>query len=166
MDQPIKVLFVCLGNICRSPTADGIFRQLVMKAGLQDVIQVDSAGTGDWHIGKAPDPRTQAAAKKAGYDLSYLRARQVQPQDLQTFDYILAMDETNLAHLRTWQSAQTQAHLGLFLSLVPETGYQAVPDPYYGGPQGFDEVVHLVETGSQAWLTYLIKQHQLQAPTC
>ncbi|SEI39289.1 protein-tyrosine phosphatase [Allopseudospirillum japonicum] len=165
MSKKIKVLFVCLGNICRSPTADGIFRQLVANAGLQEVIQVDSAGTGDWHIGKAPDARTQAAAKKAGYDLSHLRARQVKPQDLQTFDYVLAMDEANLAHLRAWQQAQTYAHVDLFLSLVPETGYQAVPDPYYGGPQGFDQVVRLVEIGSQAWLTYLIKQHKLPVKT-
>ena len=110
-----KVLFVCLGNICRSPTADGIFREIVLREKLDQKILVDSAGTGDWHIGKAPDARTIAAARQRGYDLSVLRARQVNAKDFSDFDYVLAMDKANLKDLQRRKPSTYAGHLGLFL---------------------------------------------------
>lgn len=151
----IKVLFVCLGNICRSPTADGIFRELVSKAGLDQKIIVDSAGTGGWHIGKSPDSRTVAAARKRGYDLSVLRARQVQSCDFDEFDYVLAMDKTNLADLQRLKPAHYVGHLGLFLDFGAASEYREVPDPYYGDADGFELVLDLVEAAADGLLTHI-----------
>lgn len=162
-DTPIAVLFVCLGNICRSPTADGVFRGLVEKAGLSDRIIVDSAGTAAWHIGKHPDPRTQKAAAKRGYDLSALQARQAVAADFDRFDLILAMDQANYNELMLLQPAQGRARLQLFLSYAPEFGLTEVPDPYYGGAEGFEQVLDLVETAGQHLLSYLIQHYQLDA---
>lgn len=147
-----KVLFVCLGNICRSPTADGIFRKLVADAGLAAQVQVDSAGTAGWHIGRAPDARTVAAAKKRGYDLSDLRARQVSVQDFSEYDYILAMDKSNLRDLQDMRPLGYQGHLGLFLGFGSLNGDQEVPDPYHGGSEGFELVLDLVEDAAQGLL--------------
>ena len=115
----MKVLFVCLGNICRSPTAEGVFRRYVEQAGLSDKISIDSAGTSDWHIGKTPDPRTQAAAAKRGYDVSTLRGRQASAEDFSEFDLILAMDKSNLSNLQAIQPADAKAELALYLPRLP-----------------------------------------------
>ncbi len=154
----IKVLFVCLGNICRSPTAEAIFRQRVAEAGLSESIQIDSAGTSNWHIGKAPDARTLAFALRRGYDMSPLRARQVTTQDFTEFDYILAMDEENLSNLCELKPDHYRGQLGLFLDFCQGQEYRQysqVPDPYYGGERGFELVLDLVEDASAGLLKHL-----------
>ena len=125
-----RVLFVCLGNICRSPTAEGVFRARAGDAGLS--LMVDSAGTGAWHVGEAPDHRAQAEALKRGYDLSAQRARQAKAADFSDFDLIFAMDRSNLAALRRLRPIRTAAELCLFLDLLPDQPIREVPDPYYG----------------------------------
>jgi protein-tyrosine phosphatase len=144
----IRVLFVCLGNICRSPTAHGVFIRKVAEAGLADVIDVDSAGTGDWHIGRSPDLRSQAAALKRGYDLSALRARQVSAADFSEFDYILAMDKINLSDLQRMRQGPDNCHLALFLDYAAKLTLTEVPDPFYDADDGFEQVLELVEAGS------------------
>lgn len=150
-----KVLFVCLGNICRSPTADGIFRNLLVREKLEQHIVVDSAGTGDWHVGKAPDTRTVAAARQRGYDLSILRARQVNKHDFAEFDYVLAMDKANLLDLQRMKPSTYTGHLGLFLEFGSRGDYSEVPDPYYGGTDGFELVLDLVEDAAQGLLNHI-----------
>lgn len=152
MVDKVRVLFVCLGNICRSPTAEGVFRQAADQAGLGLHIEIDSCGTGSWHIGKAPDPRATAAAGRRGVDLSQLRARQFSTDDLETFDFILTMDRQNLADIRDiWrQTGGTEPEL--FLSYAESAAVQEVPDPYYGGDQGFETVLDLIEDASQGLL--------------
>ena len=147
-----SVLFVCLGNICRSPTAHGVFEHLVSQRGLAESIRVDSCGTGGWHVGEPPDARATAEAGKRGYDLSSLRARQVQPEDFRRFDYILAMDHTNLADLQGMCPADYDGHLGLFLGFAGRADTDEVPDPYYGGREGFGHVLDLVEMASEGLL--------------
>ena len=147
-----RVLFVCLGNICRSPTAHGVFESMVQARGLGDRISVDSCGTGDWHIGHAPDKRAAAEAAQRGYDLSHLRARQVQASDFQQFDYILAMDSQNLADLQAMSPADFSGFLGLFLPFAPDNPTDEVPDPYYGGAAGFTQVLDMVEAASEGLL--------------
>lgn len=151
----ISVLFVCLGNICRSPTAEVVFRDRVRAAGLEEHILIDSAGTGDWHIGRAPDPRTQEAAGVRGYDMSSLRARQVTVADFKKYDVMLAMDDTNLADLQAMQPADATLTLKRFLDYAPHSGQREVPDPYYGGEDGFAEVLNLVEEGAEGLLAAL-----------
>lgn len=154
----VSVLFVCLGNICRSPTAEAVFRQRVIDAGLQERIRIDSAGTGDWHIGKAPDRRASAAAAGRGYAMDDLRARQVSGDDFQRFDYVLAMDDNNLADLEDLRAAAGAGEgvvLARFLDVLGEDGPREVPDPYYGGDDGFDHVLNLVEKASDLWLERL-----------
>ncbi|KJZ35849.1 MULTISPECIES: low molecular weight protein-tyrosine-phosphatase [Pseudomonas] len=143
----MRVLFVCLGNICRSPTAEGVLRHKLREAGLADQIEVASAGTGDWHVGKAPDKRSQAAAKLRGYDLSAQRAQQVTRADFATYDLILAMDNSNLRHLKSLQPAKGKAELDLFLRRY-QSELDEVPDPYYDGDQGFEQVLDLIERAS------------------
>ena len=147
----MKVLFVCLGNICRSPTAEGVFRHYVEQAGLSDKITIDSAGTSDWHLGKTPDPRTVVAAAQRGYDVSTLRGRQVTAEDFAEFDLILAMDKSNHSDLQEIQPAASRAELGLYL---PRFGISPdeVPDPYYGGEDGFELVLDMLEHASQVLL--------------
>ncbi|MCZ6829676.1 MAG: low molecular weight phosphotyrosine protein phosphatase [Gammaproteobacteria bacterium] len=147
-----SVLFVCLGNICRSPTAHGVFQELVKAADLQDRIQVDSAGTGAWHVGEAPDQRATAAARARGYDLSSLRARVVSVADFSNFDYVLAMDQQNLGNLQAMAPADYRGHLGLFLDFHSHPLLREVPDPYCGGNAGFDQVLDLVEEASRGLL--------------
>lgn len=154
-----KVLFVCLGNICRSPTAEGIFRKVVGDARMHNQILVDSAGTGDWHIGKTPDSRTVNAARQRGYDLSLLRARQVCAADFDEYDYILAMDTANLGHLQTLAPKSYQGHLGLFLDFSKQLIHREVPDPYYGGAVGFELVLDLIEDAASGLLLRL-QQHR------
>lgn len=151
MTRPASVLLVCLGNICRSPTAHAVMQTRLDEQGWHD-IDVDSAGTGDWHIGRAPDPRTQQAAAQRGYDLSLLRARQIEAEDFYRFDMILAMDEQNLTDMQALQPEGSPAQLALFLE--PVTGFgKAVPDPYYGGEDGFEMVLDCVEAGVEGWLS-------------
>lgn len=151
----VSVLFVCLGNICRSPTAEAVFRERVIAAGLEEHILIDSAGTGDWHIGRAPDPRTREAAARRGYQMDSLRARQVGPQDFYEFDVVLAMDNANLADLQAMQPADATVTLGRFLDYSSETSVSEVPDPYYGGEDGFDRVLDLIEGGADGLLDAL-----------
>ena len=159
----VSVLFVCLGNICRSPTAHGVFQGMVNGSGFGDAIQVDSAGTGDWHIGHSPDQRTAQVAASKGYDLSELRARLVTSEDFQLFDYVIAMDKANLSDLRAMQPADYRGYLGLFLDFSTQNGHSEVPDPYYGGEDGFELVFTLVEEASQGLLQHIQANHQLQA---
>lgn len=142
--EQVAVLFVCLGNICRSPTAEGVFRKLVEDAGLGERVRIDSAGTAGYHVGATPDARAMAAAKSRGFDLSAIRARHVVAADFAAFDLILAMDEENLADLRRAAPADTRAQLRLLLEFAPGADVSAVPDPYYGGKNGFEQVLDLV----------------------
>lgn len=157
----IRVLFVCLGNICRSPTAQGVFERLVAEHGLSDFIAVDSAGTGNWHAGEPPDPRAIRAAGRRGIDLSRQRARQVEQRDLEAFDYVLAMDRDNLKALHGMTSNGAHKHVGLLLDFAPHLALKDVPDPYYGGPQGFEHVLDLIEVVSAA----LFDEIRTQYPT-
>lgn len=150
----MQVLFVCLGNICRSPTAHGVFQQVLVNAGVDCQIGVDSAGTAGYHIGAAPDPRSVAAARTRGYDLSELRARQVDVGDFERFDYILAMDQSNLDNLQRIRPADFSGHLGLFLDFA-QAAEREVPDPYYGGRDGFDYVLDLAEDASHGLLRHI-----------
>jgi protein-tyrosine phosphatase len=153
--KSVKVLFVCTGNICRSPTAEGVFKHAVEKAGLAHRITSDSAGTGDYHIGEAPDPRAQSAALGRGYDLSPLCARQVSRRDFGEFDYILAMDETHLRQLKRLCPAEHAGKLKLFMEFAGEGALLEVPDPYYGGAHGFEQVLDMVERASRGLLEHL-----------
>lgn len=153
----VSVLFVCLGNICRSPTAHGVFREQVMQQGLAHQIEIDSAGTAAYHVGNTPDHRSAAAALQRGYDLSDLRARQAIAADFGHYDYILAMDVQNLTDLRSICPPDFPGYLGLFLELADLSEHE-VPDPYYGGSSGFDHVLDLVETASEALLARIIRE--------
>jgi Protein-tyrosine-phosphatase len=156
----VKVLFVCTGNICRSPTAEGVFRHLVKQAGLDHRIATDSAGTHGYHVGEAPDPRSQRAAKTRGVDLSDLRARKVTTADFADFDYILAMDHGHLTQLRRMTPPDSGATVALFLDYVPGAAGREVPDPYYGEGTHFTEVLDLCEAGA-AGLLEAIRRERL-----
>ncbi|HSQ80752.1 MAG TPA: low molecular weight protein-tyrosine-phosphatase [Casimicrobiaceae bacterium] len=147
-----SVLFVCMGNICRSPTAEAVFRDHAGRAGLGGRLLIESAGTGDWHVGEPPDHRAIVHARRRGYDLAALRARQVQRQDFTRFAWILAMDMRNLRDLVAMRPSAYPGHLGLLLDFVPDAGMREVPDPYYGGPEGFEHVLDLMELASVALL--------------
>ncbi len=147
-----SVLFVCLGNICRSPTAEAVFRVHAERAGLAERLLVDSAGTGNWHVGNPPDRRAIEHAAKRGYDLRPLRARQVAPADFERFAWILAMDRANLRDLEALRPQGYAGQLGLFLDVGPAIGVREVPDPYYGGRDGFERVLDLIEQASEALL--------------
>ena len=151
--QPIRVLFVCLGNICRSPLAEGVFRQKVEEAGLLDRFLIDSAGTGSWHIGQKADRRMRATATRRGVDLDDLRGRQVHSDDLKHFDHIFVMDRSNLHDtLYLDPDGDHGTRVRLFREFDPEPDDYQVPDPYYGGPDGFDNVFDIVERTSEAIL--------------
>jgi protein-tyrosine phosphatase len=156
--KPVKVLFVCMGNICRSPTAEGVFKHQIERAGLADLIFSDSAGTHDYHIGEAPDPRAQNAARTRGYDLSPLCARQVIRRDFSEFDYVLAMDEVNLRALKRLCPPEHAGRVRLFMEFAGNARVREVPDPYYGGPGGFEEVLDLVEEASRGLIEHLQAQ--------
>lgn len=147
-----KVLFVCMGNICRSPTAEGVFIKLVSAQNLQSAFEIDSAGTHAYHVGTAPDLRSQKAAKERDLDLSKLRARRVKPNDFEYFDYILAMDDDNHERLMDECPEEHQHKIHYFLSFAPALNTQEVPDPYYGGQFGFERVLDLCETAAEAFL--------------
>jgi phosphoribosylamine--glycine ligase len=148
-----RILFVCLGNICRSPLAEGVFRARAAEAGL--AVDVDSAGTGDWHLGHPPDPRAQAVARANGVALEHLRARLVTPQDFHSFTHILAMDEANLVNLRALRPVDATAHLGLFMDFAPEAGTSVVPDPYYGSADDFARTYTLVDAAARGLVAQL-----------
>ncbi|MDN4593918.1 low molecular weight protein-tyrosine-phosphatase [Polycladomyces subterraneus] len=152
----ISVLFVCLGNICRSPMAEAVFRHMVKEEGLEDRIRVDSAGTGDWHTGEPPHHGTRRILKQYGIAHEGIRARKVKKQDLEDFDYIIAMDDSNLSHLRRLADRNHQ-HLYRLTDFIPETTYTEVPDPYYTG--NFEEVYELVSAGCRGLLER-IKEEQ------
>lgn len=155
----VNVLFVCLGNICRSPAAEGVFRALVAREGLDGKIVCDSAGTGSWHIGEPPDKRMRAAARRRGVDLDALRGRQVTVADFERFDYVLAMDDDNLANLQALCPPGRAGRLARFLDFAPEAGRSDVPDPYYGGEAGFERVLDLVEMASKGLLADIRARH-------
>lgn len=144
-----RILFVCLGNICRSPTAEAVFKKHLSEAGMDQEISVDSCGTGAWHVGHSPDQRTIEAASNRGYDLSELRARKLVAEDFKRFDYILAMDTRNLADILKKSPSDFSGKIQLFLDYAPQTNVIEVPDPYYGGEQGFERVLDLVEQASK-----------------
>lgn len=141
----VSVLFVCMGNICRSPTAQGVFRHLVTEAGLADHILIDSAGTHAYHVGEPPDARATHAARQRGIDLSDLRARRATVEDFHRFNFVLAMDRDNFRDLRALCPPELAERLRLFMDFAPAAPVREVPDPYYGGPGGFDRVLDLVE---------------------
>lgn len=147
-----------MGNICRSPTAEGVFRSQVDAAGLKESIRIDSAGTHDYHIGNAPDGRSQEFAARRGYDLSMQRARQVAAKDFTEFDYVLAMDRDNLARLQTACPPQHRHKLALFMQFARNSPSDVVPDPYYGGARGFDRVLDYIEDASNGLLAVLRKE--------
>ena len=147
-----SVLFVCTGNICRSPTADGVFRHLVREAGLEARIRVDSAGTHDYHVGEPPDERAQHHARRRGYDLSELRARQVAREDFEAFDVVLAMDRGHLRILQRLSPPEHRHKLRLFMEFASARHRDEIPDPYYGGERGFEAVLDMVEDAARGLL--------------
>ena len=144
-----RVLLVCMGNICRSPTAEGVLRKYLQDTMLAEFVEVDSAGTHGYHVGEAPDSRTQRAAAARGYNLSQLRARKVAAQDIDYFDLILAMDRTNLGNLRRMAPPEAHKRLRLFMEYARNFDDDEVPDPYYGLGHGFDLVLDMIEDGAQ-----------------
>lgn len=144
-----RVLLVCMGNICRSPTAEGVLRHFIKINGLSDKVEVDSAGTHGYHVGEAPDARTQRAALQRGYNLSQMRARRVAPQDIEYFDLILAMDKSNLDNLRRLAKPDRHDRIKLFMDYSKNFDDDEVPDPFYGLGHGFDLVLDMVEDASQ-----------------
>jgi protein-tyrosine phosphatase len=156
-----SVLFVCMGNICRSPTAESVFREQAKRAGVLDRLRIESAGIGDWHVGQPPDERAIAHGRRRGYELASLRARQVRREDFARFDWIIAMDLRNLRDLAALRPADFQGHLGLLLDFVPELGLREVPDPYFGGAEGFESVLELTERACAALLAHIRQQHRL-----
>lgn len=157
----VRVLFVCLGNICRSPTAEGVFRHVVERAGLKDRIEIDSAGTHAYHIGDPPDLRSQEAARRRGIDLSSLRGRKATAEDIERFDYILAMDAENLANLQAICPVGLEEKVRLFLEFAPNRPEREVPDPYFGGESGFERVLDMIEEAAHGLLAHLRQRHSL-----
>ncbi len=155
----VNVLFVCMGNICRSPTAQGVFEQLVLSHGLSEKIRIDSAGTHAYHVGEPPDRRAGEAALRRGIDLSTQQARRVTPNDFIIFDYILAMDEDNYQELAGICSADELPKLHLFMRFSSEKHTAEVPDPYYGGASGFERVLDLIESAAEGLLAEIRQQH-------
>jgi protein-tyrosine phosphatase len=153
--ERVNVLMVCLGNICRSPTAEAVLRAIAATEAPELSLQIDSAGTADYHIGEPPDKRSQAAARRRGYDMAALRARRVEQADFERFDLILAMDRANLADLQRSAPRTHRERVKLFLEFAPDADTRDVPDPYYGGPNGFEEVLDLVEAASRGLLRHL-----------
>ncbi len=158
----MKVLFVCMGNICRSPTAEGVFRKMVNEGPLKGKIDIDSAGTHGYHEGAPPDPRAVEHAAKRGYDLTALRAREVSPSDFERFDYVIAMDETNRKHLRSICPTRLQNKIELLLDYGGEDGEYEVPDPYHGKAQDFEVALDLIEAGCEGLHEYIADQVKMR----
>ena len=148
----VSVLFVCTGNICRSPTAEGVFRHFVKEAGLAKKISIDSAGTHSYHIGEKPDKRSLEAAIRRGYDMSGQSARRLEEYDFQRFDLLLAMDRSHLRHMINMAPGDTYERVKLFLSYAPTSTGMDVPDPYYDGAKGFEQVLDMIEAGGRGLL--------------
>ena len=159
MQKKVKVLFVCMGNICRSPTAEGVFRHLVRQQQLDDLIETDSAGTHAYHLGEPPDQRAQSTATNRGIDISDLRARRVDLTDYEKFDYILAMDRDNLEILMGQTPEHASDRIHLFLSFAENHSETEVPDPYYGGPKGFENVFDMVQVAAEGLLREIQARH-------
>lgn len=157
------MLFVCMGNICRSPTAEGVFRKLVVDAGLEDQVRIDSAGTHAYHTNEPPDRRAQAAAQRRGVELADLRARRVSDKDFVDFDLILAMDKLNLVTLEDRAGEESTSSMRLFLEYSESSKETEVPDPYYGGTAGFERVLDIVESAAEGLLRQIRKEHSLSA---
>lgn len=155
MSKPVSVLFVCMGNICRSPTAEGVFRRRVEAAGLAHRFHIDSAGTHGYHVGEPPDARSMAFAARRGYDLSAQRSRKVAASDFEEFDYLLAMDHDNLELLKAACPPQHRHKLGLMMAHATRSGSDVVPDPYYGGAGGFDQVLDYIEDATDGLIAAL-----------
>jgi protein-tyrosine phosphatase len=153
----VRVLFVCMGNICRSPLAQGVFENVLRREGLEDEVSVDSAGTGHWHVGSPPDERALSAASLRGLDLSAQRARQIAREDCQSFDYIMTMDEENYHMVSSL--CRGSAVVRPFLDFATGSPEREVPDPYYGGPDGFEHVLDLVEEASEGLLEDIRERH-------
>lgn len=151
----MRILCVCLGNICRSPAAEGVLRALAAREAPRLALSIDSAGTGDYHLGEPPDARMLEAALRRGYDLSDLRARQVEPADFERFDLLLAMDRQNRAHLVRQAPAARRERVRFFMEFAPGSGALEVPDPYYGGPADFEHVIDLLEAASRGLIATL-----------
>jgi protein-tyrosine phosphatase len=156
----VRILFVCLGNICRSPTAEAVFRAVAAREAPDMTLEIDSAGTAGYHVGEAPDRRTREAAARRGYDLSALRARVVEPRDFEYFNLILAMDRENLRALERRAPTHARERLRLFLEFAPDAGVSEVPDPYYGGPNGFEHVLDLIESAARGLIEHLRRRSQ------
>lgn len=157
--EPIRILMVCTGNICRSPTAEGVLRARALAAGFGDRIAVASAGVAGYHVGDPPDRRSQAHARRRGYDLASLRARQVTEHDFHHHDWLMAMDRGHLRELRDMAPAACRAQTALFLDFVPAHRGWDVPDPYYGDAAGFEQVLDLVEAGCDGLLQALLQRN-------
>jgi protein-tyrosine phosphatase len=153
----VRVLFVCLGNICRSPLAQGVFEDVLRRESLEGEVEVDSAGTGSWHVGSPPDERALSAASLRGLDISSQRARRITPEDCQNFDYILTMDEEN--YYMVSSLCRGSAVVRPFLDFAADSPEREVPDPYYGGPEGFERVLDLVEEASEGLLEDIRGRH-------
>lgn len=157
-----RILFVCMGNICRSPSAEGVVRKIIKDNGLESIFKVDSAGTHGYHVGEPPDPRTCEAALRRGIDLSGKRARKVVPEDFERFDLLLAMDRDNLALLQRGARPEHHAKLGLFMHYARHHQGEEVPDPYYGGARGFELVLDMVEDAGQGLIETLLEEKKGQ----
>lgn len=153
--KPVSVLFVCMGNICRSPTAEGVFRHMVEQAGLAHAVRIDSAGTHDYHVGDPPDRRSSTYAATRGVDITGQRARHVAASDFEQFDYIVAMDHDNMARLKAICPLEHRHKLHLFMSFAQGCDSDVVPDPYYGNGEGFKRVYDYVECASKGLLDAL-----------
>lgn len=158
----VRVMFVCLGNICRSPLAEGVMRHLVAQAGLSDAVHIESSGTGNWHVGEPPDPRSVSTALQHTVDLSGQRAQHFVARHLDRFDEVRAMDASNLRQIRRLMGRGALANVGLFLDDAPGHAGEDVPDPYYGGPGGFEQVYQLVEAGCRGLLDRLRAEGRLR----
>lgn len=154
----VRVLFVCLGNICRSPTAEGVFRKLVQEQGLTKHIEIDSAGTHAYHVGAPPDARAQQAARRRGIELSGLRGRQATARDIEQFDYVLAMDRENHENLLEICPTGLEHKVRLFMEFAPTRSEKEVPDPYFGGAAGFDRVLDMIEEAATGLLEDIRKR--------
>jgi protein-tyrosine phosphatase len=158
-----RLLFICLGNICRSPMAEGVFRRVIEEEGLADCFEIDSAGLGDWHVGQAPDDRAQAAARERGIEISDQCARQVVQEDFARFDLLLVMDRSNYAELKRRAPKAAHGKIRYFLDYAPHVGTKDVPDPFFGGAEGFDLALDLIQEAARGLVAALVGDEALPA---
>jgi protein-tyrosine phosphatase len=161
-EKPIGVLFVCLGNICRSPSAEGVFRDLVSRKGLAQHFNIDSCGTAPFNVGKSPDPRAIHATTEKGYDIRHLIARQIDDADYENFDFIIPMDRKNKMSVDAWRPSHFQGETELFMHYHPNNlGSTQIPDPYHDGPEAFLPIIEVIEQASEGLLEYIIAKHKI-----